>query len=74
MTARFDQEQQRPVVVETPPPPQRTVYTNHYVPIDQDKYREAHQWASEQLARRYPGSIEHLHTLESLIQQRLAAT
>jgi hypothetical protein len=38
-----------------------------------DDFARAHQWASEQVARKYPGATEVLATLESLIKQQLAA-
>lgn len=62
-----------PIAVDTPPPPQQVVPETHYVPYEQDQYARAHQWASEQLARKFPGSIEMLTTLDSLIKQQLNA-
>ena len=64
--------QPRPIAVDTPPPPQKTVPESHYVPVERDDFARAHQWAREQVARKYPGSTEILSTLESLIKQQLA--
>jgi Trypsin-like peptidase domain len=63
----------RPIAVDTPPPPQRTVPETHYVPVERDDFARAHQWASENVARKYPGATEVLTTLDSLIKQQLAA-
>jgi hypothetical protein len=62
-----------PVAVDSPPPPQKTVTETHYVPVEQDSFAKAHQWASEHVARKYPGAAELLQTQESLIKQFLAA-
>ncbi len=62
----------RPIAIDTPPPPQQTVPESHYVPVDRDEFARAHQWAREQVARKYPGATEILSTLESLIKQQLA--
>jgi hypothetical protein len=62
-----------PVVVDSPIPPQRTVPETHYVPIERDSFAKAHQWASEHVARKYPGASEILQALDSLIKQFLAA-
>ncbi len=62
-----------PVAVDSPPPPQKTVTETHYVPVEQDSFAKAHQWASEHVARKYPGATEMLQTQESLIKQFLAA-
>jgi hypothetical protein len=61
------------VAVDSPPPPQRTVPETHYVPIEKDSFAKAHQWASEHVARKYPGATEVLQALDSLIKQFLAA-
>jgi hypothetical protein len=63
----------RAIAVDTPPPPQQTVRETHYVPYEQDLFAKAHQWACEQVVRKYPGSTEVLHTQDSLIKQYLAA-
>jgi Trypsin-like peptidase domain len=62
----------RPIAVDTPPPPQQSVPESHYVPVERDEFARAHQWAREQVARKYPGATEILSTLESLIKQQLA--
>ncbi len=63
-----------PIAVDTPAPPQQTITESHYVPVQRDDFARAHQWAREQVARKYPGATEALTTLESLIKQQLAAT
>jgi hypothetical protein len=63
----------RPIAVDSPPPPQRTVPETHYVPVEQDSFAKAHQWASEHVARKYPGATEVLQTQDSLIKQYLAS-
>jgi hypothetical protein len=63
-----------PIAIDTPPPPQQTVPESHYVPVQRDDFARAHQWAREQVARKYPGATEVLSTLESLIKQQLAGS
>jgi hypothetical protein len=62
----------RPIAIDSPPPPQRTVPETHYVPVEQDSFAKAHQWASEHVARKYPGAAEVLQAQDSLIKQYLA--
>jgi hypothetical protein len=62
-----------PVAVDSPPLPQQTVPETHFVPVQRDDFARAHQWASEHVARKYPGATEMLSTLDSLIKQQLAA-
>jgi hypothetical protein len=62
-----------PIAVDTPPPPQRTVPETHYVSVEKDSFAKAHQWACEQVARKYPGAAEILQAQDSLIKQHLAA-
>lgn len=64
----------RPIAVDSPPPPQQTIPESHYVPVQKDDFARAHQWAREQVARKYPGATEVLTTLESLIKQQLAGS
>lgn len=59
------------VAVDTPPLPQQVVPETHYVSYQRDDFARAHQWASEQLARKFPGSVELLTSLDSLIRQQL---
>ncbi len=63
----------RPVAVDSPPPPQQSVPETHYVSYETDSFAKAHQWACEQVARKYPGATELLHAQDSLIKQHLAA-
>jgi hypothetical protein len=65
----------RPVVVatDTPPAPQRVEQTTHYVPIEQDSFREAYQWAVDQYTRKFPGSEGLTQALGHLISQYSSA-
>lgn len=63
----------KPVAVDSPPPPQRVVPQTHYVPYENDQFARAYQWASEQVARKFPGSVEVLAALDSLIKQQINA-
>lgn len=62
----------QPIAVDSPPPPQRSVTETHYVPVEKDTFAKAHQWASEHVARKYPGATEVLQAQDSLIKQFLA--
>jgi hypothetical protein len=62
-----------PVAVDSPPPPQRTVPETHFVSVERDSFAKAHQWASEHVARKYPGATEVLQAQDSLIKQFLAS-
>ncbi|WP_197524858.1 S1 family peptidase [Botrimarina hoheduenensis] len=62
----------RPIAIDTAPPPQQSIRETHYVPYATDEFAKAHQWAGEQLARKFPGSVEWLTSLDSLIRQQLA--
>lgn len=64
-------EMTRPIAVDSPPPPQQVVPETHYVSYERDEFARAHQWACEQLARKFPGSVELLSSLDSLIKQQL---
>jgi hypothetical protein len=41
--------------------------------VEKDSFAKAHQWASEQVARKYPGATELLQAQDSLIKQYIAA-
>ncbi len=60
-----------PVAVDAPISPPKIQTETHFVPIDRDTHQQAHAWAKEQLARRYPGAAPTLETLDSLIAQFL---
>lgn len=62
------------MAVDTPPLPQQRITETHYVPYERDSFARAHQWAKEQLVRKYPGSTDMLVALDSLIGQQLNAT
>lgn len=61
----------KPVAVDSPPPPQQVVPETRYVSYERDEFAKAHQWACEQLARKFPGAVEMLASLDSLIKQQL---
>jgi hypothetical protein len=42
------------------------------VPYEKDSFAKAHQWASEQVVRKYPGATEVLQAQDSLIKQHFA--
>ncbi|MGL4513810.1 MAG: hypothetical protein ACRCT8_12025 [Lacipirellulaceae bacterium] len=75
-TYRWDVARQRPVpvVVDNPPPPQQTVHRNHYVPVESDRFAAAYQWAAEEIARKYPRSVDTLTALDGLTRQKLNAS
>jgi hypothetical protein len=70
--ASFPHSAPRPITVDSPPPAQRVVPETHYVSVETDSFARAHQWASEQVARKYPGATEVLVAQDSLIKQHLA--
>jgi hypothetical protein len=45
----------------------------HYVPVPDDRYRRAAEWAFAHIARRQPGAAATAEHLQSLIAQKLAA-
>jgi hypothetical protein len=63
----------KPIAVDSPPLPQRSVRETHYVPVEKDTFAKAHQWASEHVARKYPGAAEILQAQDSLIKQYITA-
>jgi hypothetical protein len=66
-------EPARAIPVDSPPLPQHSVTETHYVPYELDSFARAHQWASEQIARKYPGAAEILQAQGSLIKQHMSA-
>lgn len=62
------------IVVDSPLPPQKTVIEQRYVPYETDEFQKSYHWASEQVARKYPGAVEILDTLNSLIAQHTNAS
>ena len=67
--------QQRAVAValETPPTTTQMIETNHYVPYETNRFQQAYTWATEQVARKLPATVETLRTLDSLIKQQVNA-
>lgn len=61
------------MTVDAPPLPQQTVHQTNFVPYERDSYAKAHALAKEQIARRYPASVEYLEAEQSLTQQYLNA-
>lgn len=60
------------VAVDSPPPPQRIITETQFAAYEKDTYAQAHAWAQQQLARKYPGSVDLLETEKQLIKQYLA--
>jgi outer membrane murein-binding lipoprotein Lpp len=60
-----------PIAVDAPPSPQIINTETHFVSVELDTYQQAHAWAKAQLVRRYPGAVETVETLDSLISQFL---
>lgn len=65
--------ERKTIAIDSPPLPQRIVPETHYVPYERDAFAKAHQWAAEQVARKFPGAVEILTALDSLIKQQLNA-
>jgi hypothetical protein len=63
-----DRVQQVPVRVDSPTHVERTVET-HSVDVERDTYQRAHQWARQQMMRKFPGSVDLLETEQALIDQ-----
>lgn len=59
------------VATDTPPPPAQVETVNHYVSYPTDKASEANAWASEQIARKYPGAVPLMEMHRSLVGQYL---
>lgn len=61
------------VVQDAEPLPQQIVPETRVVEVQGNAYARAHQWASEQVLRRYPQATDCLQLLESLIKQHMNA-
>lgn len=61
-----------PVSVDAPPTPQYRGVDQRFVSVESDRYEQAHAYAAEQLARRYPASVTYIESMKSLINQFLA--
>jgi hypothetical protein len=76
----WDSKQQKsvavPVAIDSPPVTTQLPGETHYVEVESNNFARAHQWASEQVARKFatrrPEAREVLTTLDSLIKQQLA--
>lgn len=75
MTAAAPPPQGRVRVVTTERPPRAAVVepTTRFVELPTETYREAHQWAREQLGRKHPGAVGMLEQEQALLNQYLAA-
>ena len=62
-----------PIAVDSPPIVQNAIPETHYVPYERNGFTKAYQWASEQVARKYPGAVDTLTALDSLIKQQVNA-
>jgi len=60
------------VPIDSPPPPQEQVTERHYVPFEVDSFRQARDWAAEQVVRKYPGATDIVAFEDKLIEQYLA--
>ncbi|WP_428303889.1 hypothetical protein [Lacipirellula sp.] len=63
----------RVVAVDSPPPPQVIHPQQQFVGYETDAYRLAHAFAREQMARKYPKSVEYLEAEDAMLQQHLKA-
>lgn len=59
------------VPVETRPPDARIIHSTTFTPVPVDRTQEAYAWARDQMGRKYPGSIDNLELLDSMVQQYL---
>ena len=63
-----------PVSIDAPPTPQYHGVDQRFVTVERDSYQQAHAYAKEQLARRFPKSVEYFTAEKSLIDQFLAGS
>jgi hypothetical protein len=61
------------VTTESPPPPAQVIRTQEFVEVEADAHRRATEWAVAEMGRKYPGQTDLLRSLQSLIDQHLAA-
>lgn len=59
------------VVIESPPLPPVTHVEQTFVPYETSEYEQAVAWATDQMARKYPGQVGMLENFKSMIQQKL---
>lgn len=59
-------------VVDAPNAPIRTRTNTQFVNVESDKYQRAHEWARQEIVRRYPGSQEMLEAELSLTRQAMS--
>ncbi len=62
----------KPIAIDSPPITNTTPPETHYVPYETNSFPTAYQWASEQVARKFPGAVDTLATLDSLIKQQIS--
>lgn len=63
----------QPVPIDSPPLPQQVASETRFAPYQVDDYSQAHAWAREQMARKYPGSTDLLEAEQAMIRQYLGA-
>lgn len=61
------------VTVDTPAPPQQVVTEMRNVIVEKDSHSDAFVWAAAEVLRKYPGSVDTIELLKSLIHQYLAS-
>lgn len=61
------------VTVDSPPPPQAIVPETRFAPYERDTFAEAFAWAQAEMARKYPGAVGTLESLQGLMDQYLSA-
>lgn len=61
------------VTVDSPPPPQAIVPETRFAPYERDTFAEAFAWAQGEMARKYPGAVGTLESLQGLMDQYLSA-
>lgn len=73
--AREQDKKAEPVVIssQTPPPPQAVIPETRFMPVERDTFAEAYDWAKQDFVRSYPGAATTFATLDSKIEQYLAA-
>lgn len=61
------------VPVDSPPLPPEVIHSTRYEPYPVNDFREAFGWAEIEYVRKFPGSVDTLETLKSMISQYLSS-